>query len=49
VLRDQYSVGYTPTRAASGGSISDGKYHKIKLTTKDRHLIVRTRDGYYAK
>jgi VWFA-related protein len=43
-LRNQYSIGYTPPRAAA-----DGKYHKIKLTTADRHLIVDTRDGYYAK
>jgi VWFA-related protein len=44
VLRNQYSIGYAPGRPAS-----DGKYHKIKLTTKDRHVTVRTRDGYYAK
>ena len=43
-LRNQYSIGYTPGRAQS-----DGRYHKIKLTTKDRHLIVNTRAGYYAK
>jgi hypothetical protein len=43
-LRNQYSIGYTP----SGGT-PDGKYHKIKLTTKDPHLIVDTRDGYYAR
>jgi VWFA-related protein len=43
-LRNQYSIGYTP-----GRSEADGKYHKIKLTAKDRHLIVNTRDGYYAK
>jgi VWFA-related protein len=43
-LRNQYSIGYTPSRSAA-----DGKYHKIKLTTKDRHLIIDTRDGYYAK
>lgn len=43
-LRNQYSIGYTPTR-----STADGKYHKIELTTKDHHLIVDTRDGYYAK
>jgi VWFA-related protein len=43
-LRNQYSIGYTPPRAAA-----DGKYHKIKLTTNERHLIVDTRDGYYAK
>jgi VWFA-related protein len=43
-LRNQYSIGYTSTRAQS-----DGKYHKLKLTTKDRHLRVSTRAGYYAK
>jgi VWFA-related protein len=43
-LRNQYSIGYTPPRAAA-----DGKYHRIKLTTNERHLIVDTRDGYYAK
>jgi VWFA-related protein len=43
-LHNQYSIGYTPPRAAA-----DGKYHKIKLTTNERRLIVDTRDGYYAK
>jgi VWFA-related protein len=43
-LRNQYSIGYAPIRPAS-----DGKFHRIKLTTKDRHLVVVTRDGYYAK
>jgi VWFA-related protein len=44
LLRSQYSIGYTPDRPAA-----DGKYHKIKLVTKDRHLMVDTRDGYFAK
>ncbi len=44
VLRSQYNIGYTPGRPAA-----DGKYHKIKLVTKDKHLIVDTRDGYFAK
>jgi VWFA-related protein len=43
-LRNQYSMGYTPER-----QVGDGKYHKIKLTTRDHHLIVGTRDGYYAR
>jgi VWFA-related protein len=43
-LRNQYSIGYAPSRPAA-----DGKYHKIRLTTKDSHLIVTARDGYYAK
>jgi len=42
-LRNQYSIGYTPERPAA-----DGKYHKIRLTTKNR-LIVNNRDGYYAQ
>ena len=43
-LRNQYSIWYTPPRTEV-----DGKYHKIKLTTRDRHLIVHARDGYYSK
>ena len=42
-LRNQYSIGYTPQRP-----LGDGKYRKIRLTTKDRTLTVTTRDGYYA-
>lgn len=44
VLRNQYSIGYTPSRPQP-----DGNYHKIKLTTKDRHLVVTAREGYYAE
>lgn len=43
-LRSQYSIGYTPSRAGP-----DGKYHKIKLVTKDQRLTVDARDGYFAK
>jgi VWFA-related protein len=43
-LRNQYSIGYTPIRPSL-----DGRFHKIKLTTRDRHLLVTARDGYYAK
>jgi VWFA-related protein len=43
-LRNQYSIGYTPERMEA-----DGKYHKIKLSTRDRRLVVHTRDGYYAQ
>jgi len=43
-LRNQYSIGYTPGRIQP-----DGKYHRIKLITKNRHLIVNARAGYYAK
>jgi VWFA-related protein len=42
-LRNQYALGYAPPRAEP-----DGKYHKIKLATKDRRLVVVTRAGYYA-
>jgi VWFA-related protein len=43
-LRNQYSIGYTPARPSP-----DGKFHKVKLTTRDGHLVVTTRDGYYAR
>jgi len=43
-LRNQYSIGYTPTTLEKGG-----KYRKIKLTTTQKGLTVRTRDGYYPK
>jgi VWFA-related protein len=43
-LRNQYSIGYTPEPFRA-----DGNYRKIKLTTKDRSLVVHTRDGYYAQ
>jgi VWFA-related protein len=40
-LRHQYSLGYSPDHAASGG------YHKIHLTTRQKGLVVQTREGYY--
>jgi VWFA-related protein len=43
-LRNQYSIGYTPERA---GAV--GRYHKVKLTTKQPGLMVQTRDGYYSE
>jgi VWFA-related protein len=43
-LRNQYSLGYTPDR----GGAPEGGYHKIRLTTKPKGLIVQSRDGYYA-
>lgn len=43
-LRNQYSLGYTPDRANA-----ETGYHKIRLTTKQKGLIVQTRDGYYAE
>ncbi len=36
-------------RQYAGTACGRRKYHKIKLVTKDRHLIVNTRDGYFAK
>jgi len=43
-LRNQYSIGYTPNRPDT-----DGKYRKLTLTTTQKALVVRTRDGYYPK
>jgi VWFA-related protein len=43
-LRNQYSLGYTPDRADVGVG-----YHKIRLMTKQKDLIVQARDGYYAE
>jgi VWFA-related protein len=43
-LRNQYSLGYTPDRADLGAG-----YHKIRLMTKQKDLIVQARDGYYAE
>jgi VWFA-related protein len=42
-LRNQYSIGYTPSPAGRSG-----QYRKIKLTAHDKKLVVKTRDGYYA-
>jgi VWFA-related protein len=41
-LRHQYSLGYSPDRTEAGGG-----YHKIRLTTKQKGLVVQTREGYY--
>ena len=40
-LRNQYSLGYTPDRTAAPG------YRSIHLTTKQKGLIVQSREGYY--
>jgi VWFA-related protein len=41
-LRSQYSIGYAPdTKPASND------YRRIHLTTKQKSLIVQTREGYY--
>jgi VWFA-related protein len=41
-LRNQYSLGYSPDRPAHAG-----EYRKIHLTTRQKGLIVQTREGYY--
>ena len=41
-LRSQYSIGYTPDSA----NTSD-EYRRIHLTTKQKSLVVQTREGYY--
>lgn len=43
-LRNQYSLGYTPDKAAAAPG-----YHKITVTTTSKDLIVTAREGYYAK
>jgi Mg-chelatase subunit ChlD len=42
-LRNQYSLGYTPTPANSNSS-----FHKIHVTLKDKDLTVVAREGYYS-
>jgi VWFA-related protein len=44
VLRNQYSLGFTPQVAGKSG-----QFHKIKLTARQPGLFVQTRDGYYAR
>jgi von Willebrand factor type A domain len=41
-LRNQYSLGYSPSPADTGAG-----YHKIHLTTDKKGLTVQARDGYY--
>ena len=41
-LRNQYSIGYTPSPDVAPG------YHKIHLAAKQKDMTVQTRDGYYA-
>jgi VWFA-related protein len=43
-LRNQYSLGYTRDKATSGIG-----YHKIHLVTRQKDLMVQTREGYYAE
>lgn len=42
-LRNQYSLGYSPSRAEEDGQ----GYHRIHLLTKRKELVVQTREGYY--
>lgn len=42
-LRDQYVLGYVPSKGETSG------YHKITVTTKDKDQIVQARDGYYSE
>jgi VWFA-related protein len=44
LLRNQYSIGFTPDRPDD-----HGKFHKIKLAVKDRTMTAQTRDGYYSQ
>jgi VWFA-related protein len=41
-LRSQYSIGYTPE-----GAPNSSEYRRIHLTTKQKGLVVQTREGYY--
>jgi len=41
-LRNQYSLGYTPDRTDTNTD-----YRRIHLATKQKSLIVQTREGYY--
>jgi VWFA-related protein len=41
-LRNQYNLGYTPSQTGAG-------YHKVHVAAKVKSVVVRARDGYYAK
>jgi VWFA-related protein len=41
-LRNQYSLGFSPDKPG------DGTYRPLKVSTKNKNLIVQARDGYYA-
>ena len=41
-LRNQYSIGYTPDH-----SDATAAYHTVKLTAKQKDLVVQTREKYY--
>jgi hypothetical protein len=42
-LRTQYSIGYYPTNHTK-----DGKYHKIKVNSTRKDVVIRSRPGYRA-
>jgi len=42
-LRNQYSLGFSPQAGGTAG------YRKLRLTAKQRGLVVQARDGYYAE
>ncbi len=41
-LRNQYNLGFTPQQSGATAG-----YRKLRLTTKQRGLVVQARDGYY--
>jgi VWFA-related protein len=41
-LRYQYSLGYSPDKPAKSG-----EFRKIHLATRDKTLVVQSRDGYF--
>jgi VWFA-related protein len=43
-LRNQYSIGYTSDQPKASG-----EFRKIQIALKQKNLVVRARDGYYAK
>jgi VWFA-related protein len=42
-LRNQYSLGYTPDKDTGPG------YRAVRVLTKNKSLVVQSRDGYYAE
>jgi VWFA-related protein len=42
-LRNQYTIGYTPSNKAH-----DGSYRKVKVELKNKEYSALTRRGYYA-
>ncbi len=42
-LRNQYNLGYTPDRDGKG------EFRHIKVSTRDKTLVVQSREGYYAE